>query len=431
VFSTPKEALPPAIRDHPGVSAAELPLERSGPDADSIELFRAVTDVVRFLRPDLEHARWPRTRAIRRVLYLAGVQKSRRAASGLAHAQLPREVCDRLGDTFRRVERQLPPEPALANAVEELDVDAMLVVTRCVLGGVDTDAVKVARHLTLPSVMLIWSWDNLSSKATLTEHPDLVLVWNEVQAREAVDQHAVPPERVAVTGAANFDGFFEELRDDGIAPGGSAGDGATILYLGSSKKVAPHERAVFERWLAAVRSSDDPLVRQARVVIRPHPADVDRWAGWSPADERVMLTVTAARIDPELLSSLLRDADAVVGLNTSAELEAAIAGRPVLTFRAGADAPGQEGSAHFAYLLEENGGFVVDSGTLEEHVGHLARALRGEFDRACLEDFVARFVRPRGLAQPVVPLVASRILEVAYRGGAPQPVQAQTTKTSA
>jgi CDP-glycerol glycerophosphotransferase (TagB/SpsB family)/putative heme iron utilization protein len=413
VFAASDKDLPVAIRDHPHASTVELPLERKGPEAGAVALFRAAGDLVRFLGPDLEKAPRPRIRAIRRIFKLTGKEHATGAAQQWADLQFPPELCGELRRAFRDIERLLPPERPLDEAVAHLGVDAVLIVTRCVLGGVDPDVIKVARRLGLPSIMLIWSWDNLSSKATLNEHPDRLLVWNEVQAQEAVELHGLPDERVAILGAPNFDRFFDELQRNG-RPARRATDDATarILYLGSSPKVAPRESAIFEQWLATVRSSSDATVREAHVVVRPHPAAGRRWAAFKPP-HGVLLVEPDAKLEPAKLSRLLLRADVVVALNTSAEIEAAIAGRPVLTFRAGAEAHGQEGSAHFHYLLEANGGFVVDAQTLDEHVTRLAAVLRGEYDKEGARRFVERFVRPAGLTRPVVPLVASAIVELA------------------
>ena len=126
-----------------------------------------------------------------------------------------------------------------------------------------------------------------------------------------------------------------------------------------------------------------------------------------------------AKIEPKALSRLLAEADAVVALNTSAEIEAAIAGKPVLTFRAGPEARGQEGSIHFTYLLEQNGGFVLDALTLDEHVEKLGAVLHGDWDPEPLRLFVETFVRPNGLERPVTPLLAEAILEAASVGVVP------------
>lgn len=70
---------------------------------------------------------------------------------------------------------------------------------------------------------------------------------------------------------------------------------------------------------------------------------------------------------------------------------------------------------HFEYLLEQNGGFVVDSRDLDEHVRNLGRVLRDGHDRERQRAFVESFVRPRGLDRPVSPTVADTILEHAAR----------------
>jgi hypothetical protein len=414
VFAAPTDRFPELVRDHARASTVELPLLRQWPDGDGVRLFRALADLVRFLGPAFHDARWPRRRALRRVLQLAGHRQSRAISKQAVDVELPAEVCGRVGGALRALEQQIPPDPELEAAVGALGVDAVLLVSRCVLGGNEPEVLKVARHLGLPSIMLVWSWDNLSSKATLNEHPDHLLVWNELQAREAVEFHGIPQERVRALGAANFDPFFAELREAQAEPA----ETPLVLYLGSSPKVVPDEPAVFARWLAAVRASSDERLRTARIAVRPHPAS-RRWDGWTPP-AGVELSAPDAKVEAPTLARLLTRADAVVALNTSAELEAAIAGKPVLTFRAGAEARGQEGSLHFHYLLEERGGFVLDAATLEEHVGRLSAVLSGDYDPEQARRFVSTFIRPGGLDRPVAPQIAAAIAEqAAHRRPAP------------
>ena len=411
VFSVAPESLPEAIRAHPRATSAEPPLTRTGSEAEAVALLRAAADLVRFLNPDLEGGRWPRKRTLRRLLDLTGIPNSRPLREA-AERRLPAAVATALGSALREVERLLPPPRELEGGVAGIGVDGVLILSRCSLGGPEPDVIKAARKLGLPSIMLLVSWDNLASKALLNEHPDLLLVWNEVQVREAVDLHGVPAERVVALGASNFDRFFQEMSGHEPHEGDAT---ATILYLGSSPKVAPNEPAVVERWVRALRASDDPAVRGARVVVRPHPVAAGRWEGWRPPDAGVGVVQPGARAEPAKLSQLLREADAVVALNTSAEIEAAISGCPVLTFRAGPAARGQEGSVHFPYLLEASGGFVIDAPTLEEHVARLAQVLHGGHDPEPMRRFVEYFVRPRGISRPVVPLVASAITDFARR----------------
>jgi hypothetical protein len=395
VFTTSAEGLPAGLGER--VTTVELPLQRS---ADAVQIMRAAADLTRYLGPQLSGARWPRRRATRRLLKLVGHPDANRIAERAADFELPVEAHAAVASALRDLEQLIPADNALVDAIDPLGVDAVLIVSRCLLGGPEPEVIKAARRLGIPSTMLVWSWDNLSSKAVQNEHPDRLLVWNEVQQREAVELHGMRAEQVTVVGAANFDAFFEEL-----AFAEPAAHPPTILYLGSSPKVAPVERDIFERWLAAVR----PL--GARVVLRPHPAAREAWAGWVVPDG-VEIVEPHAKIEPKALSRLLAEADAVVALNTSAEIEAAIAGKPVLTFRAGPEARGQ-GSIHFTYLLEQNGGFVLDAETLDEHAERLGAVLGGRWDPEPLRRFVESFVRPNGLERPVTPMLVQAILEAA------------------
>jgi len=98
-------------------------------------------------------------------------------------------------------------------------------------------------------------------------------------------------------------------------------------------------------------------------------------------------------------------AAAVVGINTSAMIEAAIVGRPVCSLLAEEFAGTQEGTIHFHHLLPENGGFLRIAATLDDHVRQLADCLRHpETTRAETERFVGSFIRPHGLDHPATPI---------------------------
>jgi hypothetical protein len=396
--------LPNGLLERGGVSVVRFPLRRLGTNAEAVKAVRLLADYVRFLGPNLRTAEYPRSRISGRLraLGLSGATEQAPALSGAQHAWLRQA----LGD----VERLVEPQPELEDAVARLQPDGILLVTRCSFGGPEPDVIKVARRLGLPSIMLVWSWDNLSSKSVLHEHPDHVLVWNDIQRTEAIELHGIAPEQVSVVGAPNFDRFFEEVES---IPNRStrAREPATIVYLGSSPNVAPDEPVIFDRWLEAVRASGDPTLQHASIVARPHPASVDRWRAWS-APRGVSVDEPRAKVDQPALARILSEADVAVALNTSAEIEAAIAGCPVVTFRAGPDAPGQEGSLHFSYLLSAEGGFALDASSLDDHVSRLAAVLSGEYDHGELPRFVQRFVRPGGLAVPVSPVVAATVLDL-------------------
>jgi hypothetical protein len=112
--------------------------------------------------------------------------------------------------------------------------------------------------------------------------------------------------------------------------------------------------------------------------------------------------------DPSLLEALHHSAVAV-GLNTSAQLEAAVAGRPVLTLLVPEFAAGQQGTLHFSYLLKEQGGFVELAPDMETHVRQLTAAVAGEYDPKAIRRFVESFLRPRGVRRPASPIMVEAI----------------------
>jgi hypothetical protein len=109
----------------------------------------------------------------------------------------------------------------------------------------------------------------------------------------------------------------------------------------------------------------------------------------------------------------LYHADAVVGLNTSAMIEATILNKPVLTFVGHAASRSQTGNLHFRYLVES--GCIRLAASLEDHVEQLGSAMRDQGHRAACERFVSDFLRPSGrqhaasmlLAQQMMTMVAS------------------------
>jgi hypothetical protein len=104
---------------------------------------------------------------------------------------------------------------------------------------------------------------------------------------------------------------------------------------------------------------------------------------------------------------------AVVGLNTSAQLEAGILGRPVLTILAPEFAAGQQGTLHFSYLLKEQGGFVDVAPDFDTHRRQLAAAVGGDYDRHGIRTFIGQFLRPQGIDRPATPFMVEAIEQFA------------------
>jgi hypothetical protein len=216
----------------------------------------------------------------------------------------------------------------------------------------------------------------------------------------------VPEDRVLVTGAHCFDGWFTATpsrsrerfcRMVGLDPGRPF-----VLYVGSSVFIAPDEVPFAERWRRALRTAPDPVVRSAGVLIRPHPANARQWRALDPnlPETAVWPPIGTDPSSPDFRRDYfdsLHHCAAVVGINTSAQLEAAILARPVFTVRAPDFAHAHAGTLHFQHLVDPDGGFVHAADTLERHVEQLAAALDGRLDPAQANvPFVRSFIRPFG-----------------------------------
>jgi hypothetical protein len=322
-----------------------------------------------------------------------------------------------LGD----IDGRIPADPRIVELIRGFGPDVVLVSPLVNRRLRQTEIVKAARELGVPSGLLVHSWDNLSNKGRVHVAPDRVFVWNEVQRREAQELHGIDPATVVATGAPHWDRFFAlhpaVERQQFCADHGFDPERPIVLYLGSTNDISPDELAVVERWLDAVRSAAPPL-GDANVLVRWHPGEAERFADWTPGRERVSVSRSLHRGGPDLFEDL-HHATAVVGLNTTAQIEASILGKPVFTFAGGDLAPGQEGSRHFYYLLRDHGGAVVYAETLDEHAVQLGRGVAGDFDREAIRRFCESFVRPLGLDRPVSPIVADEVLKLAASGPRP------------
>jgi hypothetical protein len=108
-----------------------------------------------------------------------------------------------------------------------------------------------------------------------------------------------------------------------------------------------------------------------------------------------------------------------VGLNTTALIEAAIVGRKSYTFLHPSVKESQEGTLHFHYLVEANGGPLSVANSLDEHLGQLSLALCDDQSPDWSRSFLEWFIRPLGLATPGSPLLADELEWLARRGTAP------------
>jgi len=237
-----------------------------------------------------------------------------------------------------------------------------------------------------------------------------------------------------VTGAQCFDQWFDRQpsrdRETFCRQVGLPSSPPFVLWVCSALfQGSPVEAPFVVKWIHALRESSSPRLRNVPILVRPHPS---RLAEWQDVDLSGLNAVlwggnpVDAQSRADYFDSLYYSA-AVVGINTSAFIEAGIAGRPVHTIIVPEMASNQLGTVHFNYLLNAGGGLLEVAHSFEEHMplleASLARAdlkvgaysiedpgIRTVDDR---KPFVRAFVRPNGLDVPATPMFVDAVESMA------------------
>ena len=384
--------------EHPNVTITELAKRKRTRSGELGKRIRLALDHLHYQRPAFDDAPDFRRRAAESAPEFA--------------RRLPRS--DLVADALRALERALPTDRTLDAHLAEHRPDVLVVSPLIWFGGApQSDWIRSARRAGIPTAAAIYSWDNLSSKGAMSEIPDAVLVWNDIQRREAVELHGVPRARVIPTGAQNWDFWFDRApaRDRrafcervGLDP-----DRPYVLYLESSGYVGG-ERELLPEWRAALPAA-------LQVLVRPHPQVHE------PAWPRLDGVAVWPREPTEPLSQEARDdffdsvhhCAAAVGVNTSAFIEAALLDKPSFSLTLPRFRKGTADTVHFHYLRADNGGPTRTAETLDEHVRQLEEALQHNGPDPAARRFVERFVRPNGRDVAAGPRFVAALEQLAAR----------------
>jgi hypothetical protein len=408
--------------EHTGITWGFAPNLEAEPWFNLAEKIRHGLEYVRFLdpmydeRPKYRYRAEARSPRALRHLFRIGALRTAPARAAVAAALV-------------RCERLLPPSAALDEFLRAQAPDVVLLASITNPGSPQMDYLKAARRMKLPVAMCVFSWDHLSGKSWIRIAPDRTFVWNETQRREAVEQHGLPADRIDVTGAQCWDQWFDRQPSRGYpafcAELGLDPDRPFLLYACSVlSRPAPNEARFVLEWIRRIRASADARLRDIGILVRPHPERMDEW---HDVDLSVFPNVAFRGrnpVDPQARDDYfdsLYHCSAMVGIVTSAFIEAAIVGREVLTLELPEFSLHQRGAPHFNYLVEVAGGLLCVSHSFDEHLAQLAetveQAARGR--SAQNRQFLEAFVRPRGLDVPATPAFVDAVERLAAEGPAP------------
>lgn len=388
------------------------------------------TDYLRYVHPRFAKADALRARARKRAP--AWVQQI--GDRYLSRSRFALEAALKSGSL---VEWSIPPHPVIAQIVESFRPDVVMSTPVVDMGSVQVDWFKMARVLGIPSVLPAASWDNLTNKGRLRVKPDRIFVWNEAQKDEAVAFHGVRSKAVKVCGAWSYDHWFDWrpkldrtafLQRVGLDPAKRY-----LLYVGSSPFIAPNETAFCKRIIAALR--ENRPTRDLSVLIRPHPQNAAQWEAFGNLQSSDVVVYPRSGANP-ITADLQSDyfdtiwhSEAVFGINTSAQVESGIIGRPVLTVTDAAFKDTQSGTLHFHHLTGVNGGLLHVARNAREHAVMLGDLLTKTPDERSAKSvrFTQAFIRPNGLDKAVAPIFVEALREVSEIS----PPAARLTRTAA
>jgi hypothetical protein len=382
---------------------------------------RCAIDYLRYFEPEFVEAENLRSRGRSRAPW------SMRVAGrlGLFRLRPLRRATDRM---LRAIEGRMPLSERSNALMRDFAPDVVVVSPLVEIGSPQGDHLRVADRLGIPTVLVVASWDNLTTKGVIRDRPDLTIVWNSDQVREAEELHGLPRDRVIATGAHSHDHWFdweattspEEFAEQvGLEPGRPF-----VLYVCSSGFIAGDDEPEFVReWARRLRESRMPGLEELGVIVRPHPQNFPSWRDANLEEPGRIVVWPRGGVAPTMLKGKrdyfdsLYHARAVVGINTTALVDSAIVRRPVFTMVSDHFRSTQTGTLHFSYLARDGGGGLLNvARSWDEHFDQLSEALRSpERHRQRIDEFLAAFVRPQGLDRPAAPRALEAVEEAAAR----------------
>jgi len=158
--------------------------------------------------------------------------------------------------------------PELEEVIDEFEPD--VVIHPCVLEGLFiSDLISATDKRKIPLVVLMNSWDNPSTKATVLGLPDYLVVWGEQTKTHAIEFMDMPSSRIKKFGAAQFELYKHPPTKDRVQYCESTGvdqNKVLIIYAGSSKSI--NEIQHLKTLEDAISSGE---IENAHIIFKPHP----------------------------------------------------------------------------------------------------------------------------------------------------------------
>lgn len=314
----------------------------------------------------------------------------------------------------------VPPDAGITKYIRDIRPSAVLVSYRnfpCT--SPDIDYIKSAQALRVPTLAITPSWDNLTTKSLIQVKPDRMLVWNDEHRCSVRAYHHIPGERVKITGAPQFDAWFDrrvpfQTRTSFATSFALDPNRRFLLYLSSASAGRRNPTAIC-LLREACNASTDPPVRAMHILVRPYPgyeqfSKVGTLSGVTvlpaPAEGRRTLR------DDTLFYDSIFHSCAAVALDSAAFFDVMAIGRPCIVYRDAHFADIQS-AEHFSSLMDC--GALYESRSGSDFVDIVSHLLSGN-DKFVVRraEYLKRFIRPRGIARAAGEVVADEVTALLY-----------------
>lgn len=316
---------------------------------------------------------------------------------------------------LRALEEKIPVNAAIRKEIRRINPDVVLLLPLVNPDSLETEYLRAAQALGIPTIYAMSSWDNTSTKGTFHGFPDYSLVWNTPLADELVHLHGFPRERIFMTGTPRFSHLFNRFNEEDVLSRETLCQEAGldmgkpyVLYVCSTFLVNSERKKEIDESIIILEGARalevDPRTKDINILVRPHPLNM----GFIPkliseGQPNVFVYPVNGEIpDTEekikRYNSSIYHAAAVMGVNTTAFLEVAALDRPCITLYFEKFTETQQ-LPHFHHLADS--GFLETANGPTEAIAIVDRIINGADDLAGQRrEFVKNFLKPVGSDKP-------------------------------
>ena len=264
--------------------------------------------------------------------------------------------------------------------------------------GEEAEIVKAAKLLGIKTVVAVQSWEGLRLSGPIQFRPDLLLVWNRIQKRQAETLHGMDPERIKLAGAPPFDRWRTPLqagaREDFCTSVGLDPARPYLAYVGSSRSVIADEAHILRKLRAALDGHADAAIRRIQILVLPHPTGGEDLSSVQSPGVAVLQRDKLSAATDEKITACFQHAACVMAVNTRGLLDAVACDRPAIALQI-------EGRSELLAPIHGldwmvGKGAVYCAATPGKAVALLASALDLDPASKSRREFAHTFIWPRG-----------------------------------